>query len=320
MSNPPSTGGNAGLGSRRLEIPPTPVLWTRRLNVLRKLWILAVSALSAAVMASSPAVSAGNDDVTRFFSASGPDTAAAFDHGTWTGLLGKYVVAGSDGVNRVDYRAWQSNDHQTLKGYLKALESADPRQLSRNEKFAYWANLYNAKTIDIVLDHYPIDSIRQISIGEGLFGFIKKSVGAGGPWKAKVLKVAGHELSLDDIEHQVLRPIYKDPRVHYSVNCSSFGCPNLGREAFNGTHLESQLDAAAKAYVNDPRGFTIEGDTIKASSIYQWFQADFGGSVQGVLDHARKYANDSLKVKLEGRTTIDNYFYDWSLNHIKRGS
>ncbi|MBU1212812.1 MAG: DUF547 domain-containing protein [Alphaproteobacteria bacterium] len=288
--------------------------------MLTRLWILAFSTLAAAVVAASAPVMAANDGVTRFFSASAADAAPAFDHRTWDELLAKYVVAGSDGVNRVDYEVWQNDDHQVLKGYVKALQAADPRQLNRDEQFAYWANLYNAKTIEIVLDHYPIDSIREISIGEGLLGFIKKSAGLGGPWKAKVVKVAGHELSLDDIEHQILRPIFNDPRVHYAVNCSSFGCPNLGQEAFTGAKLDTQLEAAAKAYVNDPRGFTVEGDTIKASSIYQWFQTDFGGSEEGVLDHARKYANDALESKLEGKKSIDSYFYDWSVNNIKRRS
>jgi len=292
--------------------------------ILIKSWIFSLCGLAVAVLSNLPPVAssaiAADEETTRYFSKSAPADAPAFDHGAWTNLLGTYVVAGSGGINRVDYQAWKDTGHQVLKNYLKALEAADPRQLSRNEQFAYWANLYNAQTIDIVLDHYPIDSIRQISIGEGLFGFIKKSVGAGGPWKAKVMEVAGHKLSLDDIEHAILRPIFKDPRVHYSVNCSSIGCPNLGREAFTGVKLNTQLDAAARAYINNPRGFTVEGGTIKASSIYQWFQADFGGSEKGVLDHARNYADAPLKIQLEGKTSIDGYFYDWSLNNIQRGS
>lgn len=288
---------------------------------MNKIYNLAASTLSAVVLsvaASSPIIAA-DEEPARYFSKTAPSNAPAFDHGTWNSLLGKYVVAGRNGLNRVDYQAWKNGGHKTLKGYVKELESADPRQLSRDEQFAYWANLYNAKTIDIVLDHYPIESIRQISIGEGLFGFIKKSVGAGGPWKAKVLRVSGHDLSLDDIEHRILRPVFKDPRVHYSVNCSSVGCPNLGREAFTGARLDAQLDAAARAFINDPRGFTVEGGTLKASSIYQWFQADFGGSATAVLDHARKYANERLKAQLKGKTSIDGYFYDWSLNNIQRG-
>lgn len=258
--------------------------------------------------------------VTEAFSTHAADGAQPFDHSAWNELLEKYVVASPDGINRVDYASWQKSDHKPLKAYAESLESFDPRNLARSEQFAYWVNLYNAKTIDIVLDHYPIDSIRQISINEGLFGFIKKSVGAGGPWKSKIMKVAGHELSLDDIEHQILRPVFKDPRVHYAVNCSSYGCPNLAQEALTGEKLEAQLDKGARDYINDPRGFSFDDGGIKASSIYQWFQSDFGGSEKGVLDHARKYADDALKAKLSGKNSIQSYGYDWSLNNIQRGS
>ncbi|MEO1544549.1 MAG: DUF547 domain-containing protein, partial [Pseudomonadota bacterium] len=197
---------------------------------------------------------------------------------------------------------------------VSKLEAVDPRKLGRNEQFAYWANLYNAKTIDVVLDHYPVDSIRKITINEGLFGFLKKSVGAGGPWKAKVVTVAGTKLSLDNIEHDIMRPVFSDPRVHYAVNCASYGCPNLRRTAFTGATLEQQLDEGAKAFVNHPRGISVKNGSVTASSIYQWFQKDFGGNAKGVLDHSRKYAADDLKAQLEGVTEIGRYEYDWSLN------
>ncbi|KUO67429.1 MAG: hypothetical protein APF80_10310 [Alphaproteobacteria bacterium BRH_c36] len=275
--------------------------------------------MAAVAVLSAPAT-AGAETVTDYFSAPVAGDARTFNHSAWDRLLTKYVVPGDDGVNRVDYAKWQGADHKPLKDYVNDLQSFDPRSLGRTEQFAYWANLYNAKTIDVVLDNYPLDSIREISIDEGLFGFLKKSVGAGGPWKAKILRVAGHELSLDDIEHEIMRPIFKDPRVHYAVNCASFGCPNIGREALTGSKLETQLDAAAREFINHPRGFSVDGGNIKASSIYQWFQADFGATEAGVLAHARKYANDALRSKLEGKKTIGSYGYDWSLNNIQRGS
>ncbi len=284
------------------------------------IWMTALSALTAGILTVSAIAMADSKDITQFFSDHGAEDAAAFDHSVWDNLLAKYVVASDDGVNRVDYTGWQDADHKPLKAYVNALQAFDPRTLSRSEQFAYWANLYNAKTIDIILDNYPIDSIRKISINEGLFGYFKESVGAAGPWKAKIIKVAGHTLSLDDIEHIILRPIFKDPRVHYAVNCASFGCPNLSREALTGAKLDTQLDAGATAFINHPRGFSIEDGNIKASSIYQWFQGDFGGSEKGVLDHARKYADDTLKAKLEGKNSINDYGYDWSLNNIQRGS
>lgn len=264
--------------------------------------------------------SLADEGVTAYFSKYSKVSTEKVDHSAWSRMLSQYVSPGADGVSLVDYAAWKATDHKNLKAYLAKLQGIEPRTLARNEQFAYWANLYNAKTIDVVLDHYPVQSIRDISINEGLLGFLKKSVGAGGPWKAQILEVAGKQLSLDDIEHKILRPIFKDPRVHYAVNCASIGCPNLQTEAFSGTKLENQLNAGAKAYVNSARGISVQDGEVHASSIYQWFQTDFGGSEAAVLDHVRQFANPTLKAQLKGKTSISSYGYDWSLNTIKRGS
>jgi hypothetical protein len=125
--------------------------------------------------------------------------------------------------------AFKERGHGALKDYISTLVAVDPATLNRSEQFALLANLYNAKTIDIVLENYPVKSIKDISLGGGLFAAF-----TGGPWKAKVLKMKGVALSLDDIEHGILRPTFRDPRVHYAVNCASVGCPNLGTEAFTG--------------------------------------------------------------------------------------
>ncbi len=235
------------------------------------------------------------------------------DHAAWDRLLKTYVKPGADGLNRVDYAAFKRNDQAALKAYIKGLEAIDLATLSRPEQFALLANLYNAKTVDIVLDHYPVKSIRDISLGGGLLG-----VFASGPWKAKVLKIKGVELSLDDIEHGMLRPVFKDPRVHYAVNCASVGCPNIGTEAFTGAKLEAQLDAAARAYVNSRRGADPRPDELVVSSIYDWYQKDFGGSEAGVIAHLKSYADPALALKLENATSIADYAYNWSLNDIKR--
>lgn len=239
------------------------------------------------------------------------------DHAAWTELLKTHLTASPDGVNRIDYAGFKANGHKALKTYVTALTKIDPRTLGRNEQFAYWANLYNAKTIDIVLDHYPVKSIREISINEGLFGFLKKSVGAGGPWKTPVVEVAGVPLSLDNIEHDIMRPVFKDPRVHYAVNCASYGCPNLNALAFTGEDLETQLNEGAKAFINHPRGIAVSGGNVTASSIYQWFKVDFGGTNQGILNHVRTYAEPGLKAKLEGVNDISSFAYDWALNNTK---
>lgn len=293
------------------QAKPRPAPSTRPL-------LSAALAIAAAVLGLAPAAPA----IAAPADLAQPDTQATgtVDHATWDRLLKAYVKPGADGVNRVDYAAFKASGQADLKRYIAALEKVDPRTLSRNAQFAFWANLYNAKTIDIVLAHYPVDSIRKITINEGLLGFLKKSVGAGGPWKAKVVEVAGEKLSLDNIEHDILRPAFKDPRVHYAVNCASFGCPNLSQAAFTADNLNAELDAGARAYVNHPRGISVEAGKVTASSIYSWFQVDFGGSERGVLDHVRTYASDDLKARLEGIKSISGYRYDWSLNDIRQPS
>ena len=236
---------------------------------------------------------------------------AAPDHAPWDRLLKTYVKPSADGVNRIDYAAFKRGGHKDLKAYLTRLQKVDPTALGSKDAYAYYVNLYNATTIDIVLDRYPVKSIKDISLGGGLLASV-----TGGPWKAKVVRVNGKALSLDDIEHGILRKKYKDPRVHYAVNCASIGCPNLSREAYTGATLNAQLDAGAKAYVNNARGFRFDGKKLTASSIYDWFQDDFGGTEQGVIAHARKYAEPALAKKLKAATAIDDYAYDWTLNDI----
>ncbi|MEL7303618.1 MAG: DUF547 domain-containing protein, partial [Pseudomonadota bacterium] len=273
-------------------------------------------ALAAASLAVAPLPAMAN--VTEAFAKSAPAEAGqTVDHSAWTKLLQTYVEAGSDGLNRVDYAGFKKDGHAALKSYVAKLEGTDPTKLSRPEQFAYWANLYNAKTIDVVLDAFPVKSIREIQIGGGLLGFLKKSAGAGGPWKAEIMTVNGRKLSLDNVEHDIMRKVFNDPRVHYSVNCASIGCPNLRREAFTGAKLEEQLDAGARAFVNSPRGFRVENGQLIASSIYSWFQVDFGGSKQGVLDHARKYADEKTKAMLSDHSDIASFKYDWALNDTK---
>ncbi len=275
----------------------------------------AVSLIAATLMAPQPAKAA---NLAQIFKSHASELTTTVDHSAWTKLLGKYVVADPQGLNLVNYAKFKSTDHKALKAYIKHLEGTKPSELTRKQQFAFWANLYNAKTIDIILDHYPVKSIKNISLESGLFSALKQSVGAGGPWDTAVLTVAGQKLSLNDIEHKILRPIFQDPRVHYSVNCASIGCPNLETEAFTAANLETLLDANARAYINHPRGVTINGTKVTASSIYSWFQEDFGGNESGVLAHLRKYAAPELKAKLKNVSGISAYAYDWNLNDTKK--
>ena len=263
------------------------------------MWVLVPLALACALVTAAPG--------------SAEAASPTVDHAAWDRLLKAYVKPGADGVNRVDYAAFKRDGHAALKTYIGSLQSIDPNTLGHAEQFAFYANLYNAKTLDIVLDHYPVESIKKISLGGGLFASI-----AGGPWKAKVVTVNGTALSLDDIEHGILRKRFKDPRVHYAVNCASIGCPNLATEALTGAELNAQLNAAARSYINHPRGMHFDGQTLIASSIYDWFKEDFGGTDQGVIKHALKYAGPDLATKLRATESIGGFTYDWRLNDTKR--
>lgn len=228
------------------------------------------------------------------------------NHDKWDMLLKAYVKPDASGLNRFDYQHVSSADRQALRDYIAALGQVPVSKLNRSEQYAYWLNLYNALTIDVVLDHMPVKSIKDIDISPGLF--------ASGPWDKKLIAVEGVEVTLNEIEHRILRPIWQDPRVHYGVNCASVGCPNLLTTAFTGADVDTMLEAAARTYVNSPRGVTIDENGLTVSSIYVWFKADFDGTDEGVIDHLKRYAEPDLRAALEKRTSIDSHAYDWALN------
>ncbi len=230
-------------------------------------------------------------------------------------LLKRYVHAMADGVNRVDYAAWRRTpaDRARLEAYIAGMQRRRPSGMTRKAAFAYWVNLYNAVTLKVVLDRYPVRSIREIKSDS--FFDPKAYLG---PWRTKRVRVERRMLSLDDIEHSVLRARFKDPRVHYAVNCASFGCHNLMARPWAAARLEADLDRAARAYVNHPRGVRVIGPgRLRVSKIYQWFKADFGNADAGVLAHLRRYADPRLAEPLR-RGVIDGYDYDWSLNELRR--
>lgn len=223
----------------------------------------------------------------------------------YNAFLEKYGST-ADGVNLLDYGAVTDADHQSLKDYIATLEQLTPSTMSQNEELAFWFNLYNAKTIDLIVEAYPVKSIRSL----GLLG--------SGPWGKKVLTVEGNELSLDNIEHDTVREKYDEPRVHYAFNCASIGCPNLAFTAWEADTLDDRLDDAARAYIAHPRGISVDNrGRVTASSIYKWFKEDFGSNDSEVLDHIRQYATDAKLEVLEGKTKINKYDYNWDLNDAK---
>ncbi len=230
------------------------------------------------------------------------------DHRTWDGFLATYVSNHADGINRVDYGAVDNAGKSALDSYVARMTAVPVGELSRTVQLAYWINLYNALTVKVVLSAYPVKSIRDIDISPGLL--------SDGPWDKKLVEIGGEAISLNDIEHRILRPIWRDPRIHYAVNCASISCPNLQKKAFTAKSAERMLDAAARAYINDRRGVSRQDERVVVSSIYAWFTDDFGGSVAGVIAHLKRYANPELILVLDAATELEDA-YDWTLNDAR---
>jgi hypothetical protein len=263
--------------------------------------------LSWAIMAlcCGLATAAPKAELQAYWDQSDPGNGAAIDHSAWQGLLDRYLdTHHASGVNRFAYAAVSGADRAALDAYLAGLQALDPRRYARPEQEAYWINLYNALTVRQVLAHYPVASIRDI--GGSLF--------SRGPWDDPIARVAGRELSLNDIEHGILRPIWRDPRIHYAVNCASIGCPNLADRAYTRDHLEALLERGAREYVNHPRGADWRDGRMRVSSLYDWYQDDFGGTETGVVGHLLRYARAGLAERLRGDAGPLAYDYDWSLN------
>lgn len=253
-----------------------------------------------------PVMAAPSADLWPRWQAHDAGSTKTIDHGAWAEFLLRYGVRSDDGVNRVRYGAVSPDDKSRLEQYLQRLQALPISKYSRMEQFAYWVNLYNARTVQLILDHYPVKSIRDIRFGWFSFG----------PWDEKLLSVESEKLSLNDIEHRILRPIWNDNRIHYAVNCASVGCPNLALVPFTAVNTEQLLDESARAYINHPRGVVITADTITASKIYDWYQIDFGNSENSLVEHWLKYAEPGLQKRLKNLDqSIDwEYEYDWSLN------
>jgi len=270
----------------------------------RRRWTFGLALVSLLVPAVASA--APKSDLWPRWEAHDPASKRTIDHGAWDGFLRAFVRPGADGINRVAYAKAKTEGLMALRGYLDAMAAHPISRFSRAEQEAFWINLYNALTVKVVIDHLPVTSIRDIDLGGG--GFFSS-----GPWDKKLIDIEGDAVSLNDIEHRILRPIWRDPRLHYALNCASLGCPNLAARAYAPARLEKMLNQAAEAYINHPRGVRIDDGEITLSKIYDWYAEDFGDE-QGLLGHLRRYALPDLEARLMRAKGIDDYEYDWGLN------
>lgn len=263
---------------------------------------LKISLCSLLLMASVPAFAAPKSEPWPMWDKSNESNVATFDHQKWQRVLDALVVK-DQGQNLVDYAGASKEEKETLQKYIRELTAKDPRAYNKKEQFAYWVNLYNALTVNLILNEYPLSSITKLG---GFFSF--------GPWNDKITLVAGEKLTLNDIEHRILRPIWKDSRIHYAVNCASLGCPDLLDKAFSAQNTQALLDSAAIQFTNSKKGAYIEGETLTLSSIYEWYGVDFGKDEQKILAQIDSYRKGQ---KLEGWTGKIKYDYNWNLNQSK---
>jgi hypothetical protein len=267
-------------------------------------------ALPLAGIGSFQALFAPGKELWPRWQAHDPGSRETIGHGEWDALLQKYLSPGPAGASRFAYGRVDDADGARLDAYIARLSKLPISRYRRDEQRAFWLNLYNALTVDVVLRHYPVASIRDIDISPGLF--------ADGPWDKALLEVEGTPLTLNDIEHRILRPIWDDPRLHYALNCAAVGCPDLQARAFTAANAEALLDAAARSYINSTRGVSIRAGRVQVSSIYAWFQEDFGGSDAGIIAHLKRYAAPELRAALDRIDRLRDHDYDWALNDAGR--
>lgn len=219
------------------------------------------------------------------------------DDSIYAGLLEKYVKNGM-----VDYQGLKKEE-ATLDQYLRILEKTDTQILSPKERFAFFINAYNAWTIKLILNAYPdIKSIKEL-------GGIFKT-----PWDKKIVRIDRKILTLDNIEHDILRPEYKDPRIHFVVNCASKSCPPLRSEPYRGDILDQQLTDATEIFINNPKYNRLDGNTLYVSSLFKWYSRDFNDDIPGFINkYARRESKEELK-RNAGKIEIKYLDYDWSLN------
>lgn len=221
------------------------------------------------------------------------------NHDQFSVLLKKYV----DKEGLVDYEGFKT-DRDSLKSYLELLSHNAPNDANwpEEDQIAYWINVYNAYTIELILRYYPIESIKDIG-STITIPFVNT------PWDIKFIEIAGEKYDLNNIEHNILRKLWNEPRIHFAINCASLSCPKLMQEAFEGDILDKQLDERAKSFINDSYRNTITEKEAKISKIFSWFESDFTKKMP-VKDFINQYANE----KIADKTKLEFKEYNWKLN------
>jgi len=210
-------------------------------------------------------------------------------HATWDELLKKYVTASG----KVNYQGFKSAESK-LDTYLETLKSNPPQSSwSRNEKLAYWINVYNAFTVKLIVKNYPVQSITDLHGGK--------------PWDVKWIDIGGKTYTLNNIEHDIIRPRFNEPRIHFAVNCAAKSCPPLLNAAYTADKLNNQLEQQTKKFINNSSFNTISASKVEISKIFDWYKEDFSN----LIAFLNKYAT----TKINSSATVNYKEYNWALNN-----
>ena len=213
------------------------------------------------------------------------------DYKSWDTFLKKYVSASGD----VDYKSIKANKKE-LEAITKTFSATTVlTSWSKNDQLAFWINAYNVFTIDLVVNHYPIKSIQNLDGGK--------------TWDVKRIEIGGKKYSLNNIENDIIRPQFKDARIHFAVNCAAKSCPPILNSAFFGKTLDEQLDAVTKKFISNTKYQNITSGKMTLSKIFDWYKVDFGD----IFTFINKYST----IKVNKNTAIVYKEYDWSLNEKK---
>ncbi len=212
-----------------------------------------------------------------------------FSHTIWDELLRKYVTASG----KVNYKGIKA-ERAKLDTYIDLLsQNGIQNGWSRNEKMAYWINAYNAYTVKLIIDNYPVSSITKLH--------------GGSPWKVKLATLGGKKYTLDQIENEILRPRFKDARIHFAVNCAAKSCPPLLNRAWTADKLNQYFEQQARGFINNDQYNQISANEVKVSKIFDWYKADFGNLIE--------YLNKYSKVTIQPDAKISYLEYNWALNN-----
>jgi len=242
-------------------------------------------------------------------------SAADFQHKQWDQLLKKHVVNIQQGsATQVDYLGMQE-DHSQLKQYLNALSEVSTstfQEWSKSQQLAFLINAYNAWTVELILTEYPnLESIKDLG------SFFSS------PWQQDFIPLLDKTRSLDNIEQDLIRANFQEPRIHFAVNCASIGCPALRAEAYQSDQLEAQLADATNLFLSDSSRNRLQGDALRISKIFKWYQDDFEHQqtlAQFLVKHAPalKLTEQQQQAVLSDNIEIEYLDYNWSLNKIRQ--